>query len=592
MNKKIDAITYLIVFLFLFIFLFVAINPQLIFHLQQLGFSLDGRLAKEYLQYPGGITEYFSIFLFQFTVSKFGGALIYALLITGLGFMSNFLVKSEGVKGCVVVIFLPVIFATLLVTNYGFPLFYLVVVLEMYVLFYLFKLFLELFNKSMAIGISSLVVLLFLAFYVLGGMYFFIFSVSALLYLLIFQPKKYGLSSIVTITIGLLLPLISIQQLFFITLHDAFFKVKPFNISYIPTVIAYCLIFSLPFFVVLKKVVQLIFKQFPTLKDFQVLLSVVFSIAMIVVCILSFNKTEKSKLEIDYLAYNGEWEQVLEKADQYKLTDRVTQFHINRALFHLRKLPFEMFNYNQSWGIDGLILTRQFADEMLLPSTQLFIDLSYINEAIHWGNEAISQNEYSPQIIEQLIIANFIANKPEQAQTYIDALKKFPFFKSKAYELEKKKGDIYNADYKAKRDLMPVLDFMVNRQLREKDLEYILQDRPQNRMAYEYLMAYYLLNKDLVSFYNYYSIGINFYNGKIPRIYQEALASYAYQLNVMGKEVPSINFDEKVIADFADYMTIIVDCNDNEALAKPKLSEKYKNTYWYYVHFNSLGSNK
>ncbi len=255
-----------------------------------------------------------------------------------------------------------------------------------------------------------------------------------------------------------------------------------------------------------------------------------------------------------------------------------------------------MFEYPQVWGLDGLFINRHFANEVLLPSTQLYFELGLINEAIQYGNESISQNDNSPLIIEQLIISNIVSDKYKSAQIYINQLKGFRFFKKKALEYEKYINGVgvphIDSLVMLKREIMPVTDFIVKRHEPQSDLMNMLKDNLNNKMAYEYLMAAFLLENNLASFVKYYSVGKKFDYKAIPVIYQQALISYNYELMRQDKPMRQINVSKEVLDDFNEYMAIFAEFEGDKDAAQNKLKENFKNTYWYYLHYVSPVTNK
>jgi hypothetical protein len=123
------------------------------------------------------------------------------------------------------------------------------------------------------------------------------------------------------------------------------------------------------------------------------------------------------------------------------------------------------------------------------------------------------------------------------------------------------------------------------------DLQNLLIDRPQNKMAYEYLMACYLLENDLASFVKYYSLGKKFNYNKVPKIFQEALILYYYELDRQGKPIGNFRYDKEVANQFNEYLSILSKNGGDKKLSLPELKNKFGNTYWFYVHYTSPVTN-
>jgi hypothetical protein len=73
----------------------------------------------------------------------------------------------------------------------------------------------------------------------------------------------------------------------------------------------------------------------------------------------------------------------------------------------------------------------------------------------------------------------------------------------------------------------------------------------------------------------------------IPHVYQEALMLYMYQLQQQNKQIPRIHIDKDVQTNFFEYIKTLNENKGNLNEAKSVLKEKFGNTYWYYVNYES-----
>ena len=596
MKNKYASLLSWVFFLAFFFYAWLVIDPVLIFHHQQLGFSVTGRFLHEFLQYPGGIAEYLSLFLFQLASIPVLGALLYTLLAFLVVTLTRALIPRGLKKYNVVFSFIPALLVAGLMTRYSFHLVFLISILLILaflnILDYLIK-------KPLRVAPFLILALLLLAiaYYTTGGLYFMIFSLSAILCLLGEKSAKNRTTAILVLILYLLMPWVSSNALFYITIKDAYLKTIPYYYSYDPGILFFCLFLYIP---VLLFVTRILF-SFPAIKDklsgsdeeknrSAVLQFVLVFIAGFLLCFFAFPEAQKHKIQVDYYSYTGRWDELLDFVKKYPSDDRLVQFHTNRALYHTGKLHEQMFDYPQTMGVDGLFLTRFMMPEILVPTTQLYIDMGYINEAIHWGNEAISQNENSPQILEQLILANIIAMNYQSAQLYINNLKSNPLFRKKAirYEKYRQGGNFPEIDglVRAKRKIMPSVDFVVNRNLPYFDLINLLHNK-DNKMAYEYLQAYFLLKNDIASFVQYLPMGEKYQFPHLPVVFQEALSLYTFELRRRGKELPRLKLDSNIIKKFNDYLSIVQLYNGDLQKAKSELEKSFGNTYWFYVHYLS-----
>lgn len=598
-NKKLHVLNCLFPIVY-FLLLLVAVKPELIYHSQQLGFLTSKRFFSEYASYPGGLVEYVSVFLFQFYSRAFWGALVSTIVLFAIFTIAGAVLNKDNSFINSRLKLIPVVFLGILIADYTLPPVFPVMVLMLFTFFLLFKLIIER-NRPASIQLILNLLLFTASYYVMGGFMFVVFSGSAIVYLLLFKRKGSFF------TIGLILVLFAIlpywaQSILFINSKDAYFKLVPYFCLYRPGFLLFGAIFSLPFIVLIQWSISKIVNQKQTEKNtflysekFQAVQVVIMVAILTTGLLLNIDAKQKHKLNIDYLAYQQRWNELLKLAKNETSTDRLIQFQITRALYHTGGLMEKLFDYPQMWGVDGLILTRHFEEEILLPTTELCFDFGFVNEAIHYGNEAISQNENSPLLIEQLILANIVANKNQAASIYINELKENPFFKKKAIEYEKYIKGYANPEMDhlimEKRKLIPVIDFKVNNNFPQNDLLNLLDDRPDNKIVYEYLMAYFLLNNDLPSFLKYYPMGKRFSYKKLPKIFQEALILYLYDLSRQGQTLANIKFDKEVASQFKEYLSILKKSDGDKVIARPLLEKKYGNTYWFYVLYNSPVTN-
>ncbi|HPR32100.1 MAG TPA: DUF6057 family protein [Prolixibacteraceae bacterium] len=593
--KRTIGFSVAVLFFFLaFLVFYSIVNPVLLFHARQLGFSISSVYLKEYLSYPGGPAEYLSLFLFQFHTLSFIGSLVFSLLVLSLVLLFRYGVRNRTRISADVLPFIPMVLAPMLFATYSLHPFFLVVLL-------IPALFLAIFRKlvvssrSGVILLPSIILLSALVYYGAGGFVFLVYTLSAILMVVFLKPKNFGPSLLILVATNALLPLIASRWIFFIHVPDAFLKYGPYLEKEMPGIEPYVYVLSLPLVVLLSGIWMALEKKIPSVfaRSYRITLPAFLLLAgcMFAGFFLSFNSEQKNKQIIDYLASREQWEKVLERADAHPSNDRLVQFQTTRALYHTGRMTEHLFDYPQEWGVDGLFLTRHFAEEILWPSAALFFDLAYLNEAIHYANEALSQNENSPLVIQQLILFNKASGKEKAARLYVNDLKTYPFFRRRASMYATYLNDPGSVDFGERmseiQNRIPVTDFIVDRLNPANDLLHLLNDRPMNKMAYEYLMAWYLLNNDLASFVRYFPMGEKLGYSSIPTLYQQALIIYSYELVRQGKKPLGLRFHPDIVSQFNEYMQILKDYRGDRQAAQKKLSQNFGKTYWYYLHYVS-----
>ncbi len=92
-------------------------------------------------------------------------------------------------------------------------------------------------------------------------------------------------------------------------------------------------------------------------------------------------------LGVDHYAQYAEWDKLLKLSDRYPGYNTLVIYYTNLALYKSGKLMDKMFNYPQI-GSQGLRLKWQ-RNLNLFFGGEVFSQLAYNNESIHWAFEAL-----------------------------------------------------------------------------------------------------------------------------------------------------------------------------------------------------------
>ena len=108
-------------------------------------------------------------------------------------------------------------------------------------------------------------------------------------------------------------------------------------------------------------------------------------------------------------------------------------------------------------------------------------------------------------------------------------------------------------------------------------LRNLLEANPDNLMAYEYLLCYDLLRKDVLSFIE------DYIPGKVKsNLYDEAVLMYLAGDGLLSETMMAkYGVSKQVYSNFRAYGDAYMMSNAN----KQKMKERYGNTYWFYFHF-------
>ena len=126
-------------------------------------------------------------------------------------------------------------------------------------------------------------------------------------------------------------------------------------------------------------------------------------------------------------------------------------------------------------------------------------------------------------------------------------------------------------------------DFLFDEDQKDNMLGMLLKKNKSNKLAFEYLLAYELLDKNIEAFLKYYPLGKDMGYTAIPRSYQEVLLYIWTQQHTSFQGMPwSISpMLQKEVTEFA---TAYVRNPTDESYFR----QNFGKTYWYYLLFRGM----
>ncbi len=588
---------FLFFFLSLYFYFLLVFDSAIYYHYYQPIFLFDRTFLKEFLLYPGGLIEWIALFFFQFFYLNWLGSLIISALFLTIFIAAYKLIGKIGnVKPALILAFLPVSLLLVLQNHYNFPL--IIAVKYLFSLIFLL-LYIKIANKYMILLIHLSGVI----YYILGGWGYLFYIALCILYELLFsEDSKKFIYAGFNMVICFLYPYIAARYLFAITLTEAYIYIVPYELYYEPilfkpTLCFYLSYLSLPvlmvtIFVYSKYIKTELKHRTKQLSRWQHLLiqSIIIILVGIFVLEFSYKQEEKRKIQIDYLAEQGQWKELLALSFEIDKYDRQVNFNVNRALYHTGQLLDDLFNYPQLLGTDGLFIDRILGSQIAIPASDIYFDLGHINASQVLAYEGQTKFKYNPRILKRLVLTNIINGKYIVAKKFLDLLKKSILHRKwvKYYENCLFNKSLIESDnlIQSKRELRPKFDFLINCKNPNYDLIWLLKANGNNKMAFEYLMAYYLLECKMGDLIQHLRKFRDFGYRKIPRHIEEALLL----IEAMSPPDIDINFNEYSISphtveEFRRFNKILLQNFKNDVKAKALLEKEFKNTYWYYVRY-------
>jgi hypothetical protein len=297
----------------------------------------------------------------------------------------------------------------------------------------------------------------------------------------------------------------------------------------------------------------------------------------------------------DY-ALKKQWNDVLELARTLPRGRSNVYFNhdINRALYHTGRLPYDLFCFPQT--PHGLLLTHEKKESYLtqLKLCDIFIELGQLNTAERLASEILATKGQLGIVIEKLSWIKILKGQTGSARIYLNALKKNLIYRKTAEKLltTLDKGFTPNQTAYIDRIRSNALDENhsgINKESVEQILIELLGYNPENKMAFEYLMACYLLtgqvDKITANMGRLHNLGYK----ATPTLYEEAMLIY------LGSQRQKVDLKKLNIKPdtYKRYIRFVQLRNamkpNNRQLILRNLVNEFGNSYFFYYTFGRVG---
>ena len=296
-------------------------------------------------------------------------------------------------------------------------------------------------------------------------------------------------------------------------------------------------------------------------------------------------KTLKLK-KLDYFARTEQWDKTIEEC-KGKLTNFLYMCHLNMALTNKGELSDKMFNFDQR-GPQGLLVQWNKSENISCMLSDIYFTMGATASSQEMAFEGYvsAMEDGNPRMLKRLVQTNLIYGTYPVAEKYISILEKTYAYRDWAQSQRKYlyNDEVVESDpiLGTRRRMLPDRNSLAMIKGLAGDLALFLEKGPANSAALQYLGAMYLLAKDLEGFKalveKYY--GTEFLP-VLPVHFQEAVI-------VMSEKEPDywkrFNVSETIVARFTDYKKQVLANRNNSAIAG-LLNRSYGNTYWFYFMF-------
>jgi hypothetical protein len=547
-------------------------------------FLFTSNYFSQHLFKPGGVSDYLGSFVTQFNFYATFGAFLLALFLVVFQHLSWLLMKHADVsKKFYPVSFLPSLFYFGLLCDENFMIGGLIALTVTLLACYIYILL-----RSSALQWIYVLLVVPLLFYVSGGISLLMIAYVSLYEIIIKKRNHKGIELMASGLALVLLTLFLTKNLFLqYSLERAFVGVNyyryPVNLPY-EIVIIVLLIILLPF------VLQRFKVGVQRLGRYMVLTQ--YLIIIFAGCLYLFSQVDMGKeevMEYDFYTRMRKWDNIIAKADAKNPENPLSVTCLNLALAQKNQLGEKMFHYNQN-GVSGLIPNFQKDFTIPLISGEVYYHLGFINTAQRYAfeaMEALPDYQKSVRVIKRLVETNLVNGNYALAHKYLKYLKKTIYYSEWAERVENALQDetliMNNREWLKLRQFKNKEDFFFSEGEKDMMLGILFSQNQSNHLAFQYLLAYNLLKKDVQHFVRYFPMGEHFYKNRIPTHFQEALV-YAWDVS-KSKEIETIPYrvDKDISIQLKNYKELYRSPVKNI----DELSRNYSDTFWYYVHFKN-----
>ena len=567
---------------------------------------------EKFLSHPGGPVEYAAAFLSQLFCIGWAGALVVTALTWLIYVCTDSIIKTIKATSLRWVRFVPPI---LFLALYRLYLHHLVITVALLAALLMVCLYLKTAPKSKLYSLIYFIVLSVILHYIAGGAYL-LFAVLCAIYELLFARRWQ--SGLLYLLLAAVIPYIDGVLFLGVSINETFSNLMPFSWKFIffgfpPKLltILYALYLFLPLTMLWWGLRGMFVKPGASEEDSseaekitekkesdkRILSQVVDSRMLFVVILFAALFTYKNPLKavfaVDYYAYEGNWPMVLSAARNCPDGD-VAAHAANRALYHTGRLGYDMFRYPQ--GPDSLFLTAGRLILMHWLRFDTYIELGYINLAEHELIKSLDSNGERPMFLKRLALVNMVKGENGMARVFLGALSRTLFDAGWAKNyLEKMEQDpnlSTDKEIQYLRSMMPKKDRCGELSRTNVDMYLdLLDSNKHNQMAFEYLMAYYMLTKQPDEFAKTIGRLDDFDYKEIPRLYEEAVLLYRSTGKKidLGKREISRESQER----FNNFRnTYFGKYGKNKEAAISELTKNYSDSYLFYYVYDKSGMSK
>jgi hypothetical protein len=545
-------------------------------------FVFSGDFLKQFTSKPGGLLEYAGDFLSQFYFSNLCGTLILSAVFTSIAIIFLKINKKLSPDSSFSLLFATLVscFLIMIQTNIN----YLMHNNLGFLLTGLYFLF-SISSDKKAGWISTL--LFFPLFFYITGAYAWIFLGMFTVYNLLKKKVIYAL--ILMLIAGLSLLLFK-GIIFLQPWSELLYYPMPLEGFFSSPVIIWLLFLFFIFYPALLNLAGSIKIRNDHNMTFSVYSLPVTTLLTIFMLSGMYNKAVADLFKLERMFFAGDWNGVIKQQEKDRSENPVAQYYYNTALSESGMLCDRLFFAPQNYGSMSVSIpwNSQIPINKMFRGVYFYYSIGLINEAHRWAFESMVIQGYRPENIKLLIKTELINGHYKIAEKYINVLKKTFHYRhlAKKYEAMLSDPESIKSDPELgeKIKLKPKDDFIIRIRDPYDNITSLLQSNPGNKRAFEYEMAWLMLDRNLDGILKDIS-RLEYMNySRTPRYIEEAAIFIRSNIGLLP-ELSTLKISTETESCFSRYISYMIKIDRTKSPGGSGISDELRNTFWYYLDF-------
>lgn len=306
---------------------------------------------------------------------------------------------------------------------------------------------------------------------------------------------------------------------------------------------------------------------------------------------MGYQQLKYDIIDYDFFVRTEKWDRIIELAERRQPSTPKEVASVNLALSQTGQLCDRLFEFFQNGG-EGLFPTFSRDMSSSVTTAEVFFRLGMVNDAERYmfeAQEAIPNYRKSGRLTKRIVECEIANGNFAVAATYLRQLQNTLFYKpwaTKMLTLIKSPEAVAEHPLfkKLRANRYTKADYLFSDIEMDQMLGMLFTCNNHNRMAYEYLMCYVLLERDIVKFMEYYPLGQYVGYERIPRVLQQVIIGTWMQQHNDLRSMP-YSVDAPTVNETVEFVRLYMSKGDRGQLDTPP----YCYNAWHYILLSELG---